>query len=71
MALKRQNVFNPEKTATVFLYKKSLCSKVHFNVPKRKYMFYKILFKYKYVRTYISLKPSTLTTFDISITLDH
>jgi hypothetical protein len=30
---------------------KSLCSKVHFNVPKRKYMLYKILFKYKYVPT--------------------
>jgi hypothetical protein len=59
MALKRQNVLNPEKinvffivyTATVFHYKKSLCSKVHFNVPKRKYMLYKILFKYKYVPT--------------------
>jgi hypothetical protein len=33
----------------VFHYKKSLCSKVHVNVPKRKYMLYKILFKYKYV----------------------
>jgi hypothetical protein len=35
----------------VFHYKKSLCSKVHFNVPKRKYMLYKILFKYKYICT--------------------
>jgi hypothetical protein len=40
----------------VFHYKKSLCSKVHFNVPKRKYMLYKILFKYKYICTYINLR---------------